>query len=89
MILTIALIRHDLAYDNDNCNDNMYIIIYNDNIKAWLGGKRANGGLDATAVYGGAKDKLFDVFISYAGEDAEFVEQTFAQNLEHGTTSYR
>ena len=56
-------------------------------IKAWMVGRKS-GNSEASAIYG-AKDKLFDVFISYAVEDAEFVEQTFAQNLEHGTTSYR
>ena len=35
------------------------------------------------------KDKLFDVFISYSVEDRDFVEQSFAPNLEHGATSYR
>merc|ERR1719319_1345375 len=35
------------------------------------------------------KDQLFDVFIRYPVEDRDFVEQSFAPNLEHGATSYR
>ena len=40
-------------------------------------------------MYTNDKDKLFDVFISYSVEDRDFVEQSFAPNLEHGTTSDR
>ena len=40
-------------------------------------------------MYTNDKDKLFDVFISYSIEDRDFVEQSFAPNLEHGTTSDR
>eukprot|EP00088_Acartia_fossae_P035963 TRINITY_DN3712_c0_g1_i16.p1 TRINITY_DN3712_c0_g1~~TRINITY_DN3712_c0_g1_i16.p1 ORF type:complete len:439 (-),score=108.69 TRINITY_DN3712_c0_g1_i16:731-1984(-) len=39
-----------------------------------------------TSVY---NEKLFDVFISYALEDADLVEANLAANLEHGATSYR
>ena len=48
-------------------------------------GKAADGG----DTYPSGKEKLFDVFISYALEDRDFVEQTFAASLEHGATSYR
>jgi len=49
---------------------------------------RCSGGVKNNTQYS-AKDKLFDVFISYSVEDRQFVEQSFAPNLEHGTTSYR
>ena len=58
---------------------------FRQNIKDWMFRTKAG---DKSTVYAG-KDKLFDVFISYAQDDSEFVEQNFAQNLEHGTTSYR
>ena len=45
-----------------------------------------NGG----SIYNnGGTDKLFDVFISYALEDADLVEGNLAATLEHGATSYR
>jgi hypothetical protein len=56
------------------------------NIKNWLYRRTE----DKNSVYSGSTaDKLFDVFISYSSEDAAFVEQTFAANLEHGATCYR
>jgi hypothetical protein len=64
-------------------------------IQSWLcrgkfasnaGGKAGGGSGDS---YPNGKEKLFDVFISYALEDRDFVEQTFAAHLEHGATSYR
>ena len=54
-------------------------------IKDWM--FRSSSPDKNSTIY--SKDKLFDVFISYALDDAEFVEQNFAQNLEHGATSYR
>ena len=48
------------------------------------------GGNEKLSVYSGPNsDKLFDVFVSYSREDASFVENSFAANLEHGATSYR
>jgi hypothetical protein len=67
-------------------------------IRGWLckGKMAANGGQKAANIangshsdYSNGKEKLFDVFISYALEDRDFVEQTFASNLEHGATAYR
>lgn len=58
-------------------------------IKEWLYSKtNYSSGNKNNTIYSG-KDKLFDVFISYSVEDRDFVEQSFAPNLEHGTTSYR
>ena len=62
---------------------------FRSSIKEWL--YRQTKGTTAgkaTSVYND-KDKLFDVFISYSVEDRDFVEQSFAPNLEHGATSYR
>lgn len=59
------------------------------NIKDCLhASSHCSAGVKNNTIYS-AKDKLFDVFISYSVEDREFVEQSFAPNLEHGTTSYR
>ena len=57
-------------------------------IKEWLYSKTKLGGRKSDVVYSN-KDKLFDVFISYSQADRDFVEQSFAPNLEHGATSYR
>jgi len=59
------------------------------NIKECLYSRsNCSSGVKNNTIYS-AKDKLFDVFISYSVEDRDFVEQSFAPNLEHGTTSYR
>ena len=64
---------------------------FRNTIKDWMfrasGGKAGSTGAGGSSLY--AKDKLFDVFISYALEDAEWVEANFAPSLEHGATSYR
>ena len=63
---------------------------FRSSIKEWL--YRQTKGTTAgkaSSVYTNDKDKLFDVFISYPVEDRDFVEQSFAPNLEHGATSYR
>jgi len=62
---------------------------FRSSIKEWLYRQTKSSAANKnTAVYND-KDKLFDVFISYSVEDRDFVEQSFAPNLEHGATSYR
>ena len=70
--------------------DYLLAFTFRSSIKEWL--YRQTKGTTAgkaSSVYTNDKDKLFDVFISYSVEDRDFVEQSFAPNLEHGTTSDR
>ena len=68
---------------------------FRSSIKEWLysktncGSAGKNNTLYSRGGGAGGKDKLFDVFMSYSIEDRDFVEQSFAPNLEHGPTSYR
>ena len=66
----------------------LVIFTFRKHIKAWF--RARAGGPDKDArTHAPAADKLFDVFISYAGEDRGLVEDQLAGSLEHGATSYR
>ena len=55
------------------------------NIQAWMARRRKTGDGGASTGTAATNDtKLFDVFISYAREDADFVEQNFAPQLGAG-----
>ena len=62
----------------------LVIFTFRRRIKLWFHSKNED-----KSVYAPTNDKLFDVFISYSMEDKQFVENSFAANLEHGATSYR
>ncbi len=75
------------------------VFVFRRSIKNWLyskssevyessrGGSVVGSSSASASTY--AKSKLFDVYISYAGKDAEFVDQTLAPTLENGSTSYK
>ena len=71
------------------------VCVYKSKIKNWLYAKsheiyesRSGSSIvsDGTNVL---QNKLFDVYVSYSSKDSDFVDQTLAPTLEHGSTAYR
>jgi hypothetical protein len=69
------------------------IFVFKGHIKTWLYAKssevyesRYNSSIGSSAMGGGgvSEAKLFDLYVSYAKEDAEFVDHNLAPTLEHG-----
>lgn len=74
------------------------IFVFRANIMSWLYNKSSDiyeqrsGGSSSSAQSTSStysQGKLFDVYISYSMQDADFVDQTLAPTLEQGSTSYK
>uniref|UniRef100_A0A0K2TAB3 Tolllike receptor 6 [Tribolium castaneum] n=1 Tax=Lepeophtheirus salmonis TaxID=72036 RepID=A0A0K2TAB3_LEPSM len=74
------------------------LCVFKSKIKTWLydksteiyeSSRRSNTSTVSLGEANVGASKLFDVYVSYASQDCDFVDQSLAPTLEHGNTSYR